>query len=282
VRSQTLAFHPARSLIARALVPLAAALSVVAVAPGPAAEAATGSGPVDVLYAGSLVDIMMNQVGPAFDKATGYNFVGFSGGSSELASDIKGKLRPVDVFVSASASVDSTLMGKANGDWVSSYKDVGRTYLEIGYNPKSKFAAQLKSKPWYDVIGEPGFRIGRTDPATDPKGVLADQALNGAAVKYHQPALKTEASETSDVFPEESLVGRLQSGELDAGFFYAVEAQAAHIPTVPLTGYPLYATYTVALVNHAPHPAGAASFIAFLTGPKGKQILSKDGLTVNN
>jgi molybdate/tungstate transport system substrate-binding protein len=261
---------------------MALAISLVAAIPGQPAEAATSGGPVDVLYAGSLTDIMMNQLGPAFDKATGYNFVGFSAGSSELASDIKGRLRPADVFVSASTKVDATLMGKANGNWISSYKDVGKTYLEIGYNPKSKFAAQLKAKPWYEVVGESGFRLGRTDPATDPKGVLADEALTGAASKYHLPQLSIEASETSNVFPEESLVGRLQAGELDAGFFYAVEAKAANIPTVPLTGFPLYATYTVALVDHAPHPAGAASFIAFLTGPAGKQILSKDGLTVSS
>jgi molybdate/tungstate transport system substrate-binding protein len=263
-------------------VTLATALTLVSAAPASPAAAATNGGPVDVLYAGSLVDIMMNQLGPAFDKATGYQFVGFSAGSQELASDIKGHLRTADVFVSASPAVNATLMGKANGDWVSSYKDVGRTYLEIGYNPKSKFAAQLKSKPWYEVVGEPGFRLGRTDPATDPKGVLAREALVGAADKYHLPQLSIEASETSDVFPEESLVGRLQTGELDAGFFYAVEAKAARIPTVPVTGFPLYATYTVALVNRAPHPAGAASFIAYLTGPAGKQILSKDGLTVSS
>ena len=259
---------------------IALGLSLAATATG-TSQAATNNGPVDVLYAGSLTDIMMNQIGPAFDKATGYDFVGFAAGSSELASDIKGRLRPADVFVSASAKVDGTLMGKANGDWVNSYKDVGRTYLEIGYNPKGKFAAQLKAKPWYDVVGENGFRLGRTDPATDPKGVLAHEALVGAADKYHEPPLAIEASETSDIFPEESLVGRLQSGQLDGGFFYAVEAQAAHIPTVPLTGYPLYATYTVAVVNHAPHPSGAASFAAFLTGAAGKKILAQDGLTVS-
>ncbi|HLI54016.1 MAG TPA: hypothetical protein VKU88_06810, partial [Acidimicrobiales bacterium] len=53
---------------------------------GPAASApktrggvATGSGPVDVLYAGSLVDLMQRQVEPAFHKATGYTVQGVPG-----------------------------------------------------------------------------------------------------------------------------------------------------------------------------------------------------------
>ena len=48
--------------------------------------------------------------------------------------------------------------------------------MVIGYNPTSKFATDLQaasngSKPWYQVLEEPGLRLGRTDPALDPKGV---------------------------------------------------------------------------------------------------------------
>src|SRR5206468_6906184 len=66
-----------------------------------APAAATGSGPVDVLYAGSLVSLMEKQVGPGFGTATGYSFSGFSGGSTALAAQIKGKVRAAGVFVSA-------------------------------------------------------------------------------------------------------------------------------------------------------------------------------------
>src|SRR5262249_54199340 len=140
-----------------------------------------GSGPVDVLYAGSLVNVMEKQIGPAFHAATGYTFQGFSAGSAALAPPIKGKGRQGDVFVSASPSVNKTLMGPSNGDWVSWYVTFANSPLVIGYNPHSKFAADLKAKPWYEVITEPGFLIGRTDPKTDPKGKLADMALAQAA-----------------------------------------------------------------------------------------------------
>ena len=54
---------------------------------------ARGSGPVDVLYAGSLVNLMTKQIGPAFNTATGYTFTGFSGDSGSLATEIKGKVQ---------------------------------------------------------------------------------------------------------------------------------------------------------------------------------------------
>lgn len=243
-----------------------------------APSAGPSKAPVDVFYAASLENIMNNQVAPAFDKATGDRFVGFPGGSKQLASQIRGRLERADVFVSASPSVNASLMGRANGNWVTSYQGFGRTYLEIGYDPKSRFAAELRSRPWYEVVGQSGFSLGRTNPATDPKGVLAREVLLEAAKEHHQPALAREASEASDVFPEASLVGRVQAGQLDAGFFYAVEAAAAKLPVVGLSGYNIYTTYTVAAVSHAPHPAAARAFVKFLTSKPAKRLMARDGM----
>jgi molybdate/tungstate transport system substrate-binding protein len=259
---------------------LALVLPLVSLAAPRAAAGGPGpGGPVDVLYAGSLTQVMENELGPAFDKATGYHFVGFTGGSKQLATEIKGRLRPADVFVSASPAVNLSLVGKAGGDWLAGYRVFATSALVIGYNPKSRFANALRSRPWYEVVGLPGFRLGRTDPAIDPKGVLAWQALNEAAAQHHEPALRREAEDSALVFPEESLIGRLQAGQVDAGFFYLVEAATARIPTVRLTGYKFHATYTVAEVNRAPHPAGAASFVAYLFSPTGKAVLRRAGLS---
>jgi molybdate/tungstate transport system substrate-binding protein len=80
------------------------------------------------------------------------------------------------------------------------------------------------------------------------------------------------------VFPETSLVGELQAGQLDAGFFYGVEAAAAHLATVPLRGTDLSAHYTVTVLNRAPHAGAARAFVAFLLGPSGRSILRRNGL----
>jgi molybdate/tungstate transport system substrate-binding protein len=63
--------------------------------------------------------------------------------------------------------VNDSLMGAANGDWVSWYITFAQSPLVIGYNATSKFAAEFKTKPWYQVLQEPGIRIGRTNPQFD-------------------------------------------------------------------------------------------------------------------
>jgi molybdate transport system substrate-binding protein len=236
-----------------------------------------GSGPVNVLYAGSLVNVMEKEIGPAFDKATGYTYTGFGAGSSALATQIKGKVRPGDVFVSASPAVNDALTGDANGNWVSWYATFATSPLVVGYNRNSKFAADLRSKPWYQVLSEPGILVGSTDPVADPKGKLANTALTTAATAQNEPALAKLAGDPSIVFPEETLVSRLQAGQLDVGFFYSSEAEAANIPTVPISDQDLKATYTVTVLNQAADEKGAEAFVRYLLGKQGLAVLKKDG-----
>lgn len=225
-------------------------------------------GTVRVLSAGSLVNLMQDM-GPAFEKATGAQFHGESKGSTALANEIKSKVRQGDVYISASEKADGKLMGKANGNWVSWYANFASAPLVIAYNPKSDFVKDLKSKPWQQVITEPGFKMGATDPELDPKGKRARKALQSVGL------------DESDVqiFPEEQLLARLSSGNLDAGFFYSSEAADAGLPTVPLPHSDLAAHYTITVLNHAPNPSGARQFVKYLLGP-GKKLLTQHGLTL--
>ena len=237
------------------------------------------TGPVEVLYAGSLVTLMQTAVDAAFHKATGYSVTGISGGSTALAQEIKGGVHRADVFISASPATDKVLEGGANGNWVRWYLTFATSTLLLGYNPKSPFVSTLKSEPWWKVVTTSGFRVGRTNPVTDPKGRLVVSALKETAAKEHDPAVAALATKQTTVFAETAMVGRLQAGQLDAGFFYAVEASAAHIPTVPLRGVTKHATYTITVVGKAPHPAAARAFVAWMVSPKAKALLAKDGLT---
>jgi molybdate/tungstate transport system substrate-binding protein len=223
---------------------------------------------------------MQSALGPAFDGVTGYTFDGFSGGSDALAADIKGRTQLADVFISASPAVNTGLEGSTNGSWVSWYVNFATSPLVLGYNPHSSFASQLKSKPWFEVVAEPGFLLGRTDPATDPKGKLTQEALNQAALTDRTPILSQLSQGTQGVYPEETLVGRLQSGQLDAGFFYAAEAASANIPTVSLEPIHMQAHYTFTILNRSPHPRAAEAFVTFLESRQGRRIMEQDGLTL--
>lgn len=276
LRRRTGSIRRTRGTITAAAVLTCAVLGTAAC--GGSSSASTASGPVDVLYAGSLVTLMEKQVGPGFQTSTGYSFRGFSGGSTALATQIRGGVRAADVFVSASPAADRTLMGP--GGKVGWYATFASSPLVIGYHPGSRFAADLTSKPWYQVLTEPGVLVGTTDPATDPKGKLAAQALTETATTQDLPALGALAKQQSTVFPEETLVSRLQSGQLDAGFFYSSEAKAAGIPTVPLTGVDLEATYTVTVVAGAPHEKAAEAFVQYLLGKQGTAALRENDVTL--
>jgi molybdate/tungstate transport system substrate-binding protein len=249
----------------------------------PALARAAGIGIVDVLYAGSLVNLMEHGVGPAFGKATGGRFRGYAGGSDKLANEIKGKLQAADVFISANPKVNDSLMGAANGDWVDWYVTFAQSPLVIGYNPNSRFAADLKSKPWYEVMQEPGIRIGRTDPKLDPKGRLTLALLKKAEEVYKIPGLTAKVlgdpENPAQVLPEETLVGRLQSGQMDAGFFYSTETTDLKIPAIMLPPETaLSAHYTATVVNNAPHADAAVAFLSFLLGPDGAATMQAHGL----
>ncbi|HLX20506.1 MAG TPA: extracellular solute-binding protein [Gaiellaceae bacterium] len=261
---------------------LVAVLAVLIFAPS-----ASAAGTVTVLYAGSLVNVMEQQIGPAFSQATGYGYSGYGAGSTAVANQIKGKLKQGDVFISAAPSVNRNLMGSGNGDWVTWYGEFATAPLVIGFNPSSKYATAFKTKPWWTVLSTPGLLLGRTDPVLDPKGVLTIQFINRASKTLGMPNLLAQTlvtpSNTAQVFPEETLVGRLQAGQLDAGFFYSIEAKAANIPFVaPPLGKHYGARYTITILNNDPNPAGALAFVQFLLGPQGTAILKQDGFQLLN
>lgn len=236
---------------------------------------------VNLLYAGSLVATMTDVIGPAFEKNSSFAINGYPGGSVALAQQIKDKLRKADVFLSASPSVNKLLMGPANGNYVSWYSDYASSPLVIGYSPKSNYASSLNGSNWYKVMQKPGFRLGRTDPKLDPKGKLTIKLIQDEAAKVGDPGLVSKllgsAENTSQIFPEETLVGRLESGQLDAGIFYENEAKMAKIPFIN-TGIQLGAGFTVSIINNASNLAGAEAFVNFLYSSRGQKLLNSVGL----
>ena len=157
----------------------------------------------------------------------------------------------------------------------------------IGYNRSSRFAADLKSKHWYEVLLEPGIRIGRTDPKLDPKGALTLQLMKSAEAFYKSPDLSQRVlgapDNSAQLLSEETLISRLQSGQLDVGFFYSTEAVDAKIPTIDLPA-PITpkAVYTITILRGAHNATGAEQFVSFLLGDEGRRVLMEHGLYLQN
>jgi molybdate/tungstate transport system substrate-binding protein len=184
------------------------------------------------------------------------------------------------VFISANPKVNDSLMGAANGNWESWYITFAQSPLVIGYNASSKFAAELKTKPWYQVLQEPGIRIGRTAPTLDPKGALTLTLLKRAEAFYNSPGL-LESILGRPTVPEDRVPALLQSGALDVGFFYSTETAEAKIPALSLPpAITPKAVYTVTILHNAPNPEGADKFVAYLLKRDGQNLIKEHGLTL--
>jgi len=278
-----------------------------------AAGDADAKPPVRVLYAGSLVALVENDLGPAFARASGLSIEGRPGGSVALAHMILDRVQSPDVFISADPAVNELLMHAGPGPSARWFFLLARSAMVIAYNPRSRFAAELEQaaagrRPWYEVLAAPGFRLGRTDPRLDPKGYRTILLFRLAERHYGRPGLEARVlgnpENPTQVFPEEELVGRMDSGQLDAGFFYRIEAVEQHLPYIALPdainlGNPAMAAayakvtftdasravhrgspilYTVTIPSTARSLAGAVSFIRFLYSAAGQAVLEAHGL----
>ena len=277
------------------------------------ASASAGSN-LFVLYPGSMTNVMEQKVAPALHKEFGLVFQGEGKGSSALAQMIRSGISSPDVFISASPSVNQTLlMGKANHNLVRWYLPLAADQLVIAFSKTSKFYPQLISAEkgktaWYKVLEEPGFRFGRTDPLLDPKGLSTIFMFELAQSLYHQPGLAKKIMGSTEnpqqVFPEETLLAQLTTGQVDAIVAYKHEAVEWHVPYITLPsainlsdvkdaanyakvsiklsgkverGAPIL--FTITIPSTAKNEQGAEKFVRFMIAGKGHQILMKDGFT---
>jgi molybdate/tungstate transport system substrate-binding protein len=267
---------------------------------------------INVLHAGSLSTLVKSGLAPAFDTECGVTVTDQSGPAVQLADEIKNGSLSGDVYMSADAHVNKTLMGPRNGDWVRWYLAFARNQEVISYTPQSPFYSQLEQArlgkiPWYQVLTEPGFIIGRTDPNTDPGGYYALFVAELAQRFYGIPDLKQRLL-GSDTNPAQLLVPpsytTTASGAVpDATFGYLSSAIASGSPYIALPpqinlsdlslapfyaqvsftnsdgvtfrGAPIYDSVTV--LERSAHAQAATDFVRLLVSPQGHQLVLSDG-----
>lgn len=275
--------------------------------------AQAASGTVNVFYAGSLVNLNENLIGPAFASGSGYTYQGKGAGSGAIANQIKGKIATPDVVEFADPAVNASLMGAANGNYVSWYFTYATSTLVIAFDPKSKFARDFiavrkRKLPFYKALEQKGLRIGRTDPSIDPKGYRAIWMANLIQKVYHQKGFAAKlfgaAENPSQVFPEETLVARMLTGAVNAGVFYLSEVKDLGLPYISLppkvnlgstkyarlyasqhytlpngakeTGAPIQ--FTITIPTTVRNEAGAEAFVQFVLGKRVRAISAAHGL----
>jgi molybdate/tungstate transport system substrate-binding protein len=235
---------------------------------------------VKVLYAGSLVTPMEGPIKTAL-QAQGIDFQGEPGGSKELANLIRAGLRSPDVFV----SVDPKNVAEL-GDRVASQTTFAGTSLGVAWAPHSRFAALFesvlaRSTTLRLALGRPGLMIGRTDPQLDPKGVYTIEGVTAWLGSQGERRLLGASENPSQIFPEEDLLARIDTGQVDVGFVYRTEAVARGYQFIPLPGAGALTdriSYTLAIMKNARDPDAAQAFADFILKGEGRRILERAGL----
>ena len=239
---------------------------------------------VDVAYAGSLVTPMENSVGPLFMRSCSCTYNGEGRGSGALVHLIGSGLRHPDVFISADPTLMEQLLHPSTGaPLISWYAIFGHSPIVLGYSQKSTFATTIQraargQMSLAALLETPNIRIGRTDPQIDPKGARTLADIEQLSRVLHDAA-PLRAVQSAAVFPEEDLLVRLETGDLDVAFLYSVEARSRHIPALALPrGANDGAQYAITVLDQAANKAGASAFARFMLSGGGKAALEKAGL----
>jgi molybdate/tungstate transport system substrate-binding protein len=262
-----------------------------------------------VFNAGSLAR-PLKAVLDTFARREGVLIAQESAGSLESARKLTELNKIPDFIALADAEVFPRYLMPEH---VEQYTLFARNRMVVAYTDRSRFAADMSTASWTDVLTREGVEVGRSDPELDPNGYrtlmvwqLAERALglDGLAQRLEQRA------GTRNVRPKEAdLVGLLQAGELDyiwsyesmakstglrfvmlgdsvdlsstelATFYATARVQvrgAAAGTTVEFTGEPI--VYAFAVPRLAANAELAQKFVTFLVSAEGKEILRREGL----
>lgn len=265
----------------------------------------------NIAYAGSLQLVNDTIVGPAFTKATGIQYQGRGSGALAVAHLIAGGEITPNVFESI-GTAPYELMGTKTPKWAIGFAS---SPLVIAYSPTSPYAAQLKAiatgkeplRKLFTLMEQKSFHLGRTNPNTDPQGQSFILMMQLAQKQLKLPAGTANKilggnTNPAQIFAEEAILSRLQSGQLDASSAYLPEAIQHHLPyiTLPATmnmGNPadksIYASVHinvkgktvsgnpveiyVATVPGNPDTAAGDKFVAYLLSKQGQKMYKQNG-----
>jgi molybdate transport system substrate-binding protein len=235
--------------------------------PGPAAsgsasEAPKLSGTITVFAAASLKGTFTKLASDFEAKNPGTKITLNFAGSSDLVTQIT-QGAPADVFASADTKNMTKLSDAKLIDGTAS--NFATNVLEIAVPPSNP--ASISS---FSDLAKPGVKVV----------VCAPQVPCGAATDKVEQATGTTLTPVSEESSVTDVLGKVTSGEADAGLVYVTDVKTAgdKVKGIPFAeSDKAVNTYPIATVGTSKNKDLAAAFVATVSGSEGKKVLNDAG-----
>ncbi len=262
-----------------------------------------------VLHAGSL-SVPFKQMAARFmNKFPQIQVRLEAHGSRTAARQISDLKRSADVMASADSAVIRNLLIP---EYASYCIDFSTNEMVLMYSESSRFAGEINSNNWVDILLRPGVQFGHSDPNSDPCGYRAVLTWKLAEKFYRLPGLFAQlCSKMSrkNIRPKETdLIALLEVSELDYVFIYRSVAQQHRMKYVVLPdeinlkssafsrfyqqvsvnitgkkpgewmikkGFPM--VYGITVPRNARNSLWGGRFVAFVLGVEGREIMKQNG-----
>lgn len=224
---------------------------------------AAGSGGTLTVFAAASLKTSFTELAATFEEQhPGTRVLLSFAGSSDLATQIT-QGAPADVFASAdTATMDRvTQAGMADGGT----RVFAANTLAIAVPPGNPAGIRA-----FADLGRPGMRLV----------VCAPQVPCGAAAAAAARRTGTELKPVSEENSVTDVLGKVISGEADAGLVYRTDVLAADgkVDSMPFPeAGDAPAAYPIATLTGARDKAAAQAFVELVTGPEGQRVLAEAG-----
>lgn len=266
-------------------------------------------GPLVVFTAGSLARPMRAAL-DSFAAANEVRYELESAGSLETARKLTELGKIPDLIALADEDVFPKVLVPSQATW---YVRFAENRIVLAFTDRSRFAGEIDSTNWWQVLQRPGLEIGRSNPDLDPAGYRTLMVFQLAERFYGQSGLAAALERSADrrnMRPKEiDLVALLESGDLDYAWFYESMARASGVrhvqlpasidlssaehqdayaqaavrvigstatDTVVMRGAPI--RYALSIPLRAAHSALGERFAVYLLSPDGKRVLESQFL----
>jgi molybdate/tungstate transport system substrate-binding protein len=260
-----------------------------------------------IFHAGSLTATFV-KVNNEFKKLhPEVELVAEAAGSADAVRRITEQKRECGVLASADYKLIPEMMFPDFTEW---YMIFASDQIVLCYSDESKYHNELTESNWYEVLQRPGVTYGLHDPDQDPGGYRTLMVWQLAEKFYRQSGLYQKLSNSPGykILPG-NLIALCESGQLDYTFSYgavAVQNHAKYI-TLPaninlasrdfddfyrqaqviisgsrpgerivINGEPVL--FALTIPKNFPDQILAASWVAFLLGKQGTEIMNSMGM----